>query len=108
MLSGRNPTVKTKQFYLQLDKMSNFSAEHLLGIKNLLLEDISLIFQVADNFKEVINRPLKKVPSLRDVTVANLFFENSTRTKLSFELAEISFFPIFICKVPLTIVTHNC
>jgi len=67
---------------------NNFSTEHLLGIKELIPEDISLIFQVADNFKEVINRPLKKVPSLRDVTVANLFFENSTRTKLSFELAE--------------------
>jgi len=68
--------------------MNNLSTEHLLGIKNLLPSDISLIFKVADNFKEVINRPLKKVPSLRDVTVANLFFENSTRTKLSFELAE--------------------
>ena len=68
--------------------MKNLSTEHLLGIKDLNSEDISLIFQVADNFKEVINRPLKKVPSLRDVTVANLFFENSTRTKLSFELAE--------------------
>ena len=68
--------------------MERLSTEHLLGIKNLKSEDISLIFQVADNFKEVINRPLKKVPSLRDVTVANLFFENSTRTKLSFELAE--------------------
>ena len=68
--------------------MNKLSTEHLLGIKNLNKDDISLIFQVADNFKEVINRPLKKVPSLRDVTVANLFFENSTRTKLSFELAE--------------------
>ena len=68
--------------------MKNLSTEHLLGIKNLTPEDINLIFQVADNFKEVINRPIKKVPSLRDVTVANLFFENSTRTKLSFELAE--------------------
>ncbi|HAW52549.1 MAG TPA: aspartate carbamoyltransferase, partial [Flavobacteriales bacterium] len=68
--------------------MNKLSSEHLLGIKHLQQSDISLIFQVADNFKKVINRPLKKVPSLRDITVANLFFENSTRTKLSFELAE--------------------
>lgn len=68
--------------------MRQLSTEHLLGIKDLTSDDISLIFQIADNFKEVINRPLKKVPSLRDVTIANLFFENSTRTKLSFELAE--------------------
>src|SRR3954467_1962684 len=64
------------------------SVRHLLGIKNLRSEDIELIFSTADNFKDVINRPIKKVPSLRDITVANLFFENSTRTKLSFELAE--------------------
>lgn len=64
------------------------SVKHLLGIKDLTKEDIELIFQTADNFKEVINRPIKKVPSLRDITVANIFFENSTRTKLSFELAE--------------------
>lgn len=64
------------------------STKHLLGIKSLTTEDIHLIFQTADNFKEVINRPIKKVPSLRDVTVANLFFENSTRTRISFELAE--------------------
>src|SRR3954467_4334401 len=64
------------------------SVRHLLGIKNLRSEDIQLIFSTADNFKDVINRPIKKVPSLRDVTIANLFFENSTRTKLSFELAE--------------------
>lgn len=64
------------------------SVKHLLGIKDLLPEDIELIFNTADNFKEVINRPIKKVPSLRDITVANLFFENSTRTRLSFELAE--------------------
>ena len=64
------------------------SVRHLLGIKDLLKEDIELIFSTADNFKEVINRPIKKVPSLRDVTIANLFFENSTRTRLSFELAE--------------------
>lgn len=64
------------------------SSNHLLGIKNLTREDIELIFSTADNFKDVLNRPMKKVPSLRDVTVANLFFENSTRTRLSFELAE--------------------
>lgn len=68
--------------------MSHLKTKHLLGIKNLDREDIELIFQTALNFKEVINRPIKKVPSLRDVTVANVFFENSTRTKLSFELAE--------------------
>jgi len=64
------------------------SADHLLGIKYLTKEDIHLIFETADSFKGVINRPIKKVPALRDVTIANLFFENSTRTKLSFELAE--------------------
>jgi aspartate carbamoyltransferase catalytic subunit len=64
------------------------STKHLLGIKNITVEDIELIFSTADNFKDVINRPIKKVPSLRDVTIANLFFENSTRTRLSFELAE--------------------
>ena len=64
------------------------SVKHLLGIKDLKQEDIELIFQTADNFKEVLNRSIKKVPSLRDITVANIFFENSTRTKLSFELAE--------------------
>lgn len=68
--------------------MSELSVDHLLGIKYLKKEDIDLIFETADHFKEVINRPIKKVPSLRDVTIANLFFENSTRTKLSFELAE--------------------
>lgn len=68
--------------------MSSLSVNHLLGIKNLTREDIDLIFDTAANFKEVINRPIKKVPSLRDITIANLFFENSTRTKLSFELAE--------------------
>lgn len=68
--------------------MSPLSTRHLLGIKDLNPEDINLIFQTAENFKEVINRPIKKVPSLRDVTIANLFFENSTRTRLSFELAE--------------------
>ncbi|QCX38102.1 aspartate carbamoyltransferase catalytic subunit [Aureibaculum algae] len=68
--------------------MKALSTEHLLGIKYLKNEDINLIFETADHFKEVINRPIKKVPSLRDITIANLFFENSTRTKLSFELAE--------------------
>jgi aspartate carbamoyltransferase catalytic subunit len=68
--------------------MTKLSVEHLLGIKYLQKEDIELIFQTADHFKNVINRPIKKVPSLRDITIANLFFENSTRTKLSFELAE--------------------
>jgi len=68
--------------------MSELSVNHLLGIKYLNENDINLIFETADQFKEVINRPIKKVPSLRDITIANLFFENSTRTKLSFELAE--------------------
>ncbi len=68
--------------------MSELSVNHLLGIKNINAADINLIFETADHFKEVINRPIKKVPSLRDVTIANLFFENSTRTRLSFELAE--------------------
>ncbi len=67
---------------------SELSVDHLLGIKYLKKEDIELIFKTADHFKEVINRPIKKVPSLRDITIANLFFENSTRTRLSFELAE--------------------
>ena len=68
--------------------MQELSVKHLLGIKDLKTEDIHLIFETADNFKEVINRPIKKVPSLRDITIANVFFENSTRTRLSFELAE--------------------
>lgn len=68
--------------------MDNLSVDHLTGIKNLTENDIQLIFKTADAFKEVINRPIKKVPSLRDITIANLFFENSTRTRLSFELAE--------------------
>lgn len=68
--------------------MDQLSVAHLLGIKYLNTNDIDLIFKTADRFKEVINRPIKKVPSLRDITIANLFFENSTRTKLSFELAE--------------------
>ena len=68
--------------------MSNLSVDNLLGIKYLNKSDLNLIFKTSDNFKEIINRKIKKVPSLRDVTIANLFFENSTRTKLSFELAQ--------------------
>ena len=68
--------------------MNSLSVEHLIGIRDLKKEDLDLIFKTADSFKQVINRPIKKVPSLRDITIANLFFENSTRTKLSFELAE--------------------
>ena len=68
--------------------MSELSVNHLLGIKYLNKQDMDLIFETADHFKEVINRPIKKVPSLRDITIANIFFENSTRTKLSFELAQ--------------------
>tara|TARA_B100001146_G_scaffold222761_1_gene235829 strand:- start:39608 stop:40552 length:945 start_codon:yes stop_codon:yes gene_type:complete len=68
--------------------MKELSVHHLLGIKYITEADIQLIFETADHFKEVINRPIKKVPSLRDITIANLFFENSTRTRLSFELAE--------------------
>jgi len=66
----------------------SLSVKHLLGIRDLTPEDIELIFQTADQFKEVLNRPIKKVPTLRDTTVVNLFFENSTRTRISFELAE--------------------
>lgn len=68
--------------------MKELSVNHLLGIKYITRNDIDLIFETADHFKEVINRPIKKVPSLRDITIANIFFENSTRTKLSFELAQ--------------------
>ena len=68
--------------------MKDLTVNHLLGIKQLTEDDIQLIFQTADSFKEIINRPIKKVPTLRDITIANLFFENSTRTKLSFELAQ--------------------
>ena len=68
--------------------MEHLSVDNLLGIKYIKRDDIDLIFNTADHFKEVLNRPIKKVPSLRDITIANLFFENSTRTKLSFELAE--------------------
>ena len=69
-------------------EISQLSTDHLIGIKQIQADDIHLIFETANNFKEVINRPIKKVPSLRDITIANLFFENSTRTRLSFELAE--------------------
>jgi len=68
--------------------MSTLSSKHLLGIADLSKQDIELIFETADNFKTIINRPIKRVPSLRDVTIANIFFENSTRTRISFELAE--------------------
>ena len=68
--------------------MAEFSSRHLLGIRGLTRSDIEAVFETAREFKDVINRPIKKVPSLRDLTVANLFFENSTRTRLSFELAE--------------------
>jgi len=71
-----------------MSNMSELSVNHMLGIKDLKSSDINLIFDVASKFKEVISRPIKKVPTLRDITIANLFFENSTRTKLSFELAE--------------------
>ena len=68
--------------------MTQLSVPHLLGTKDLTQDDFQLIFETADNFKEIINRPIKKVPSLRDITIANVFFENSTRTRISFELAE--------------------
>lgn len=71
-----------------MPSVQQLSTPHLLGIKGITEADIQLIFETADEFKEVINRPIKKVPSLRDITVANLFFENSTRTRVSFELAE--------------------
>ena len=70
------------------EKSQTLSTKHLLGIKDLTTRDIELIFETADTFKDVLNRPIKKVPSLRDVTIANIFFENSTRTRLSFELAQ--------------------
>ncbi len=68
--------------------MTQLSVPHLLGTQDLTVDDFNLIFETADNFKEIINRPIKKVPSLRDITIANIFFENSTRTRISFELAE--------------------
>jgi aspartate carbamoyltransferase catalytic subunit len=64
------------------------STKHLLGIKDLSADDISLILSTSSQFKEVLQRSIKKVPSLRDVTIVNLFYENSTRTRISFELAE--------------------
>ena len=70
------------------DITKHLSVDHLLGIKYINADDINLIFSTADKFKEILNRPIKKVPSLRDITIANLFFENSTRTRISFELAE--------------------
>jgi len=84
---------KTELYYIPISKVkmaivSALSTKHLLGIKYIQKQDIETIFKTADNFKEVLSRPVKKVPSLRDVTIANLFFENSTRTKMSFELAE--------------------
>ena len=68
--------------------MQQLSVNHLLGIKGLKQKDVQLIFETADNFNNIINRPIKKVPTLRDTTIANIFFENSARTKLSFELAQ--------------------
>jgi aspartate carbamoyltransferase catalytic subunit len=73
---------------MQASKINKLSSRHLLGIKDLTTRDIELIFETADTFKDVLNRPIKKVPSLRDITIANIFFENSTRTRLSFELAQ--------------------
>jgi len=73
---------------MPIDKEAQLSTKSLLGIKDLTEQDLRLIFQTTEQFKEVLNRPIKKVPSLRDLTIANLFFENSTRTRISFELAE--------------------
>lgn len=70
------------------ERMTKLSSNHLLGLRDMTEADIQLIFETADNFKSILNRPIKKVPSLRDITIANVFFENSTRTKISFELAE--------------------
>src|SRR5690606_30908471 len=70
------------------EAVEQLSTQHILGIKDLTLKDIELILETAQTFKDVLNRPIKKVPSLRDVTIANIFFENSTRTRLSFELAQ--------------------
>jgi aspartate carbamoyltransferase catalytic subunit len=79
---------KTKYYYSQKKAMKQLSVDHLTGIVDLTRQDIELILETAARFKEVINRPIKKVPSLRDITIANVFFENSTRTRLSFELAQ--------------------
>ncbi|HNF48940.1 MAG TPA: aspartate carbamoyltransferase, partial [Chitinophagales bacterium] len=68
--------------------MSQLSSKHLIGIEHLTKEDLELILTTAVEFKDIINRPIKKVPTLRDITIANLFFENSTRTRISFELAQ--------------------
>jgi len=73
---------------IKISMSESLSVKHLIGIKDVTANDIELIFSTADNFKQIINRPIKKVPSLRDVTIANVFFENSTRTRISFELAE--------------------
>jgi len=83
-----NVQCSTSNVQRHKENMNGLSTRHLIGIKNITEDDIRLIFETADNFKEVINRPIKKVPSLRDITVANLFFESSTRTRVSFELAE--------------------
>ena len=88
-LFGYQLTNRTSKIITQPNnEMKELSVNHLLGIKYITKNDIDLIFETADHFKEVINRPIKKVPSLRDITIANIFFENSTRTKLSFELAQ--------------------
>ena len=71
-----------------MSKKTSLSVNHLLGIKNLSAADIRLLLQTAVEFKDVLQRPIKKVPTLRDTTIVNLFYENSTRTKISFELAE--------------------
>ena len=80
--------MRTGYTWLAIKSMSELSVRHLLGIKYLQRTDLDLIFETADHFKEVLSRSIKKVPSLRDITIANIFFENSTRTRLSFELAE--------------------
>jgi aspartate carbamoyltransferase catalytic subunit len=87
-LNGKKSKVKIKYYYLQKKAMKQLSVDHLTGIVDLTRQDIELILETAARFKEVINRPIKKVPSLRDITIANVFFENSTRTRLSFELAQ--------------------
>lgn len=85
---GLHPPILRPPILQSFKMQAQLTTKHLLGIKYLSEEDIQLIFETADEFKEVINRPIKKVPSLRDITVANMFFENSTRTRISFELAE--------------------
>jgi len=88
LLNGKKSKVKIKYYYSQKKAMKQLSVDHLTGIVDLTRQDIELILETAARFKEVINRPIKKVPSLRDITIANVFFENSTRTRLSFELAQ--------------------